>query len=200
MIYAISAGHRKGASPNCTATCPLCGGEVIAKCGSIVTWHWAHRALDCDPWAEPESTWHIQWKNRFNEQCREFIIGNHRADILASNGWVVELQHSPISSGEIRLRERFYGDRMVWVLDLEQFLAHFVFRSKDGYTTFRWKWPRKSWWAAQRSVFLDFGGDMLFLIKKVYHGTPCGGWGRWVMLHDIVDWLQDRHGEPTDQP
>jgi hypothetical protein len=30
-----------------------------ARCGQIVTWHWAHLAReDCDPWAEPDTVWH----------------------------------------------------------------------------------------------------------------------------------------------
>ncbi|MBH5371011.1 competence protein CoiA family protein [Bradyrhizobium glycinis] len=45
-------------------TCPVCTGEVIAKCGSYRVSHWAHRGIrDCDSWAERETEWHRAWKN-----------------------------------------------------------------------------------------------------------------------------------------
>jgi competence CoiA-like predicted nuclease len=29
---------------------------MIAKCGRIYIWHWAHDGSDCDPWHEPEAS------------------------------------------------------------------------------------------------------------------------------------------------
>ena len=102
------------------AICPLCRSVVVAKCGDIVEWHWAHQSGgDCDPWAENETAWHRWWKERAPEDWREVTMGTeqvHRADIRREDGYVIELQHSAISVDEIVERETFYG-RMVWLLD-----------------------------------------------------------------------------------
>jgi hypothetical protein len=117
--WAESQGNRVEATPNQKASCPCCGGEVLAKCGEVVTWHWAHKSRDCDPWSEPESEWHREWKSLFPREMQEVVIGPHRADVLSPRG-VIELQHSSISAAEIRKREQFY-EKMVWVIDAQNF-------------------------------------------------------------------------------
>lgn len=68
MKWALSNGERIIASPKREAQCPICREIVISKCGSINVWHWSHKSLrDCDDWAEPESQWHIDWKNFLNK-------------------------------------------------------------------------------------------------------------------------------------
>lgn len=62
MLYALEDGEHRTARPQRGGKCPGCSGDLIAKCGEINAWHWAHRANDCDPWHEPESEWHIGWK------------------------------------------------------------------------------------------------------------------------------------------
>ena len=91
----------------------------MAKCGEIVSWHWAHISKDCDPWSEPESEWHRGWKQLFPAQMQEVVVGAHRADVLTNRG-VIEFQHSTISPQEIKERESFYG-KMVWVVDARSF-------------------------------------------------------------------------------
>lgn len=108
VIEAASSGER--------ALCPACHGEVLAKCGDLIVNHWAHRARDCDPWSEPETEWHREWKSYAPIHRQEVVIGAHRADIVAANGVVVEIQHSNISGEEIRERERFYK-RLLWIFD-----------------------------------------------------------------------------------
>lgn len=102
------------------AKCSGCGDDVIAKCGEIKIWHWAHVNKECDSWYEPESAWHIGWKSLAPPDNQEVVIGPHRADIRTSKGTVIELQHSPISPEEIREREQFYGD-MIWIFDASAF-------------------------------------------------------------------------------
>jgi len=92
---------------------------VIAKCGDLVVHHWAHRAADCDPWSEPETPWHREWKSHAPQHRQEVVIGRHRADVVAPNGVVVEIQHSNIAGGEVRERERFYK-RMLWIFDARE--------------------------------------------------------------------------------
>jgi hypothetical protein len=67
---------------------------MIAKCGQIRVWHWAHRAIrTCDPWWEPETKWHRDWKNQFPEDWQERIHKSeagerHIADVKTDFGVV----------------------------------------------------------------------------------------------------------------
>jgi competence protein CoiA len=154
MNLAIMDGRRVEARPGNCGHCPQCQGEVIAKCGDIKVWHWAHMARDCDPWSEPETAWHLGWKARYPEACREVVMGPHRADVRLPDGTVIEFQHSSISEDEIREREAFYG-RMIWVIDGSPFVRNFQLRPKAGYHTFRWRWPRPTLSSASQPVVLD---------------------------------------------
>ncbi|HXS95933.1 MAG TPA: competence protein CoiA family protein [Candidatus Limnocylindrales bacterium] len=170
MMYAITEdGTRIEAGPDLQAFCPGCHQPVIAKCGKIYVNHWAHKSgSECDPWHEPETPWHTGWKKQFNPDCREKVIGEHRADIFALNRYsslpcVIELQHSPIDFAEIEERENFYGE-MVWVIDGVGFKDNFEFGREimtNGSATveapFRWKWFRKSWAGSKKPLYLDFG-------------------------------------------
>jgi hypothetical protein len=116
------------AEPGKQAECPTCSANLIAKCGDTNVWHWAHENKDCDPWYEPESEWHREWKSHVPKGMTEVVIGVHRADIVASNGTIVELQHSPISYNEIRERETFYKN-IVWIFDARNW--HLKFKDES---------------------------------------------------------------------
>lgn len=175
------------ASKRAWAICPICGQAVQAKCGSINIWHWAHiSVIDCDPWAEGESRWHADWKLAFPRECREVVIGPHRADIALEHA-VIELQSSSISPEEIRERESFYRN-LHWIVKADGWL-NFDLRPRDGFQSFRWKSPRKCWWSSRRPILLDLDGTMLFWVKKLYPNLPCGGWGRLVSRNDVIDYF-----------
>lgn len=180
MIWAKKDGYRIKPSPGAKASCPACGGDVIAKCGNILAWHWAHSSLDCDTWHEPESDWHIQCKQRFPSDWQEVVIGTHRADVKTPHG-VVEFQASSISPDDIAARESFYG-KMLWVIKADELVAkeQINFRKKDGYHTFRWKHPRKSWWQSGRPKYMDIGKGWIFRVGKIHDDTPCYGWGKMI--------------------
>lgn len=190
MRYAIShIGERVVALPKENAICPSCNSEVVSKCGKIVAWHWAHKAVECDEWAEPDTEWHRAWQNRFFVHQREVVIGPHRADIVADNGQVIELQHSSIGIDEIRQREMFYK-HMTWIFDANDAYAKHRLevrtpKNKD-YVTFRWKHPRKSIAYCQCPTFLDLGDGRLLRVHKIYINAPCGGWGRIVPVDYFV--------------
>jgi len=133
---------------------------VLAKCGAIVVHHWAHLAdLDCDPWWEHETEWHRAWKALFPVERVEVAIGDHRADIVAASGAVIELQNSAIAPAEIVERERVYR-RMVWVLNAAAFRENlFVMGRYEDSDAFklRWRNHRSSWRFARKPVFLDLG-------------------------------------------
>lgn len=141
MKYALASGQRVEASPNSRAKCPVCNGDVIAKCGEHRDHHWAHQGIrDCDTWAEKETEWHRAWKSKFSADCQEFIQHDpqsgekHIADVRTPHGLVIEFQHSHLDPKERATRERFYGN-MVWVVDgtrLQRDLPRFM-RGKEGF-------------------------------------------------------------------
>lgn len=161
MLYGLdSEGRRIKAAPEALAFCPHCGEPLVAKCGSIVTHHWAHQAQsECDSWWEPETPWHLRWKSFAPPHRCEVTRGDHRADIVTADGCVVELQNSPLSVMEIQERERCYG-RMVWILNgTDGLWKNFGLREQRGEDewTFRWYHPRKSWWHSSKPIFIDCG-------------------------------------------
>src|SRR5262249_30642142 len=120
MRFALASRQRVEAYPGGKGMCPVCNGEVIAKCGTHRVSHWAHRGIrDCDSWAEKETDWHRAWKNNFPAECQEFIQHDgqsgekHIADVRTPHGLVIEFQHSHLRPLERAGRERFYGN-MVW--------------------------------------------------------------------------------------
>jgi len=168
MIWAIKDNQKIEATPNAKGICPVCNSEVIAKCGNIKVWHWAHKNnTDCDNWYEPESEWHKSWKNQFPKEQQEVVIGKHREDIKNSKGIVIELQNSSISSEEIKEREEFYNG-MIWLLNGETIGRNLSLNNQGNYFTFRWYHPPKSWWIAEKEIYVDLGDNEKYLneLKK----------------------------------
>lgn len=193
MRYATTPdGLRVEAMPGQRAQCPHCGGEVLAKCGQVNVWHWAHRVFDCDTWSEPMSQWHIDWQSMFDPTAREVTIGAHRADIKLDTH-VIEFQQSHLSGEEIRAREDHYGP-MVWVFNaIEAYdQDRLNLRTRRGYgpldRTFRWKHPRKSLKHCRSRVFLDIGIDsMLEITFFPLVEPPYGGAGKLYSVDMFLD-------------
>ena len=117
MLFTNHNGSKQRATPGARASCPTCGGGTIAKCGTLVSWHWAHaRGHDCDPWAEPIGPWHLPWQEIVRPEFAEVVLGPHRADIVGNADVVIELQHSPIDEEQVGAREAFYSN-MIWLFD-----------------------------------------------------------------------------------
>ena len=95
---------------------------MIAKCGDLRIWHWAHRGVRvCDSWWESETEWHRAWKNEFPLHWQEVIHTapngeKHVADVKTKGGTVIECQHSFLTAEERVSREAFYR-KMVWIVD-----------------------------------------------------------------------------------
>lgn len=218
MLYAYVHGIKQRAIPNEEGICPY-GHSMIPKCGMLVCWHWAHEAgVTCDLWQDGETEWHLRWKalfpegwvekivrqnlqkeehewiedaRRYGALIPEWMLETHIADVQTPAGTVVEFQHSSISPEEIAERNRFYGSKLIWVFDFREIreARRVTFRKQNYGHSFRWRWPKKSWWGAgenARAVFWDLGDEDLFLLKKVYSETPCGGWGQFI---DKNKWL-----------
>ncbi len=142
------------ATPGAEARCPVCRERVHSKCGELLTWHWSHEAtLDCDPWFEPETVWHRNWKSYADPERVEVPMQQHRADIVSRDQTVVELQHSPIGPEEVRERENFYG-RMVWLIDGSPFEGNFRVTLEGSACRFVWVHARPSWLASISPKFI----------------------------------------------
>ena len=125
--------------------------------------------FECDVFKEPETKWHFDWKDNFPKEIQEVIVKNHRADIRTKEGLVIELQNSSISSQQIRERENFYSN-MIWILNgntIAKNLKIGIKLREFNYKIriFNWKWFHKSWLSAKKPIFVDMGGDTLFLIR-----------------------------------
>jgi hypothetical protein len=96
---------------------------MVAKCGNVRIWHWAHqRGRVCDDhWWKNETEWHRAWKEQFPVQWQEVLHraengDRHIADVKTDQGWVLEFQNSYIKPEERRSREIFY-QKMIWVVN-----------------------------------------------------------------------------------
>lgn len=175
MKFAMFEGERREAQPSLTAKCPVCENAMIAKCGELRVWHWAHKGMrKCDHWWEPETPWHREWKDHFPKAWQEIIQiseggEKHIADVKTERGVVLEFQHSPLKCTERQSREAFYK-HMVWIVDarrrvsdLARFAAslnaaivvsrtpHIVSAPSDDCALLR------DWGASRMPVYLDFG-------------------------------------------
>jgi competence protein CoiA len=121
MRFAMADNRRVEALPGQTGHCPSCGKLMIAKCGTKVIWHWAHKGVRCDGWWEPETPWHRTWKGKFPTEWQEVVNvaedgERHIADIHTPHGLVIEFQHSRLKPQERPAREAYY-ENLVWVVD-----------------------------------------------------------------------------------
>lgn len=158
-----------------TGFCPGCDSPLVAKCGTIISPHWAHHARpDCDAWSEPESAWHLGWKSHAPPERTEVVMGaqrEHRADVVLPDGRVLELQHSALSVDAIREREAFYtreAGGMVWLWDASRF-----------WHSATWSWSDEVLELPRHRVLSDVGCAMYWDVPA--HVV------RYLGRHDIAD-------------
>jgi len=180
MKFAIVNGKKEEAQPKAKGTCLHCDSEMVAKCGKVKVWHWAHKGTQsCDPWWESETEWHREWKNQFPNEWQEIshtdsVTGEkHIADVKTPFGLVIEFQHSPIKDEERISREHFY-DKMIWVvdgfrneLDANHFRMGLSGPIQKSPLAHQVEWWGKSklleyWGDSQVKIYLDFGEDVLW--------------------------------------
>ncbi len=72
MKFAFVEGSKLQPQPKLHGTGPLCDGDMIAKCGRVKVWHWAHKGKrHWDQWWENETEWHRNWKDEFPTDWQE---------------------------------------------------------------------------------------------------------------------------------
>ena len=196
MRFALDGAQRIEAIQKGRGQCPVCGGDVLAKCGTKRIWHWAHRVkARCDQWWENETAWHREWKMNFPAEWQEVIVRGsngeiHIADVRTPSGLSIEFQHSPITEIEQEAREEFYGD-MIWVVDgahgnqgYESFMENIEFWRDRGVSPsqiglrFNPLLARitKRWISSRRPVLIDFGGSVLWSIS-----VSRDGWAKYAL-------------------
>jgi competence protein CoiA len=175
MKFAVVGEERREAQRGLSAVCPVCDAGVIAKCGDVRVWHWAHRGRrTCDHWWESETPWHRAWKGEFPERWQEVIQRaqsgeKHIADVKTENGVVLEFQHSFLRPDEREARESFYGN-MIWVVDglrlkgdRAQFFASLGAATVVELKPLTFSFPSnksallRDWTGRRVPVFFDFG-------------------------------------------
>jgi len=188
MLFADRNGERVRATlSGDRGTCLSCGADMIAKCGALVVWHWAHASTaECDTWAE-ESAWHLRWKLALEARGAQIEVpmGPHRADAVLPDGRIVELQHSQLSPGAIAEREAFYGEQLVWLWDAERWMDRLHF----GRHGFWWKRGSPAMARSRRPVWWDTG-DELWRVSIDHIERKESGYG----------FALDAQGEPTGTP
>ncbi|GAL19033.1 hypothetical protein JCM19235_2456 [Vibrio maritimus] len=136
------------------------------------------------PGYEPESEWHLTWKECIRDENCEVIFGDnseHRADIVGDSDTVIEIQRSIIDIRESRERVRFYkentGKRVVWVVDIQEIWRKTFKLSgkKDdkGNLIIDWK-PKRTWlWdlaqTTDTNLFLEFNQKNDKLLQAWVH-------------------------------
>lgn len=128
--------------PTARARCVDCLGVLIAKCGEINRWHWAHEATDSTcTGSDGEGAWHRAWKvwaEQYGAQT-EVGEGRHRADIVWPDGGVYELQSNYLDAVDIANREQHWGDRLTWIYRITEGRLSRLRNIGDGW--FRWQRP-----------------------------------------------------------
>ena len=180
MKFAIVNGKKEEAQPNAKGVCEHCHSEMIAKCGRVKIWHWAHKGNPpCDPWWESETKWHREWKNQFPKEWQEVSHTDpetgekHISDVKTPFGLILEFQHSSIKVEERISREEFYK-KMIWVVDgCRGELDESYFNMGIGGPlqkeplVYQINWLGRSrllhnWSESSVKVYLDFGKDVLW--------------------------------------
>ncbi len=202
MKFALVSGERTEPSPRSRALCIHCDSEMIAKCGRVKVWHWAHKSKEnCDPWWENESEWHRAWKSQFPEEWQEVshtdaVTGErHIADVKTDSGLVIEFQRSPIAHEELQSRENFYKN-MIWIVDgdrgsldksyFDMGLAGPVDYEPLVFVVSWWGQSRllSNWSTATAPVYLDFGTELVWRLHS-YDSSARSGY----VIPVFKEWL-----------
>lgn len=216
MLYARDA---TGASIRPTTTgeraeCPSCDTVMIAHVGTRVIPYWAHASLeDCDPWAEKFSTaeghqWHLDWQESVDPNLGRTEVPmtvkgvRHRADIVAADGTIIEVQSSQITAADIHEREQFYGS-MIWIWNTTKAFSedrlgveHIQNPVQDEWRHFEWTRPRISILDCQRPTFFDLGNGWLLRVGELRDGRPVTGEGMLVAKEQMIHWIT--YGPPRE--
>jgi competence protein CoiA len=192
MRYAIVNGEKSEATARAKGHCCGCGEPVKAYCGKKNAPHWRHPPnSDCVSGSEPETPWHVAWKDHFPVEHQEVSFQDQetgrrfRADVHTYQGWTIEIQHSPISTEDRDARNKFYK-RIVWIVsamrrkkDVEAIVKTFTKSQKFGRTiagarvTSKLPTILEEWRNTGAPVFIDIGDPefLILLYPQTFEGS-----------------------------
>jgi hypothetical protein len=105
--------------------------ELVAVRSKKKKCHFRHKHTS-DLTGEPMTEWHSEWQGNFpiTEQWFSKIshlqVSNRRADVVLNDFTIVEIQNSPISTGEILARKNDYqlhGKEIKWIINGNEDIA-----------------------------------------------------------------------------
>lgn len=142
--YAIGTKTAIFPSKGVHATCIDCGEEVVSKCGTIVSHHFAHKSnSNCgSQFHDHKSEWHQAWQHTIvpalpGENVEVTIKSDacvKRADMVSHAKYIIEFQHSPLSLPERLEREAHYKN-LIWVVHDDRIKSR-TWKHRNGYRVF----------------------------------------------------------------
>lgn len=133
MIYGIQDGKRVRIDEYVEGVVRCEEGHIlIPKKGNVRAHHFAHSPGVVCSSSKEMTSWHLEWQSRVPIENREVRMGPHIADISIS-GYIVEIQHSPMTEKVMRERESFYTKThtLIWVFDTRTWM-YSVTRTDGG--------------------------------------------------------------------
>jgi hypothetical protein len=123
MLFATSKENHNQIKPTVLgdrAVCPSCKEEVLAKCGEIKIWHWAHFACTACEFGRPETEWHLRNKEWWLQKGAkiEEPVGVRIIDVKFKNVGL-EFQRKTDTLEEMRSRTENHLehlDFLIWVV------------------------------------------------------------------------------------
>lgn len=127
------------------STCPQCGGELVAKRGEIMTWHWAHKSNSCR-YGSGISEWHLCWTHGHHQagfpveyrhtmkDGTAYVFDACHPEAMLVYEFVHSLSDSYLYKHEDMLKA---GIHPVWILDGDMFKAKYA-RKLRGNPIYGW--------------------------------------------------------------
>lgn len=168
---------------------------MVAKCGRLVVWHWAHVQNEgCDAYAL-EGEWHLAWKDRLASAGARIEVlqrkGDecHIADVVLPSGQVLELAGTYHPANVIAARETFYGKRMNWLYRAEDFIERVEFHAPEpDRQLFRFKQAPRSMVAHKRWPLFWEENGLVQAIGRLWR-FKAGTYGEWLSEGSIDEFV-----------
>lgn len=162
------------------------GHPLIAKRGTVVSHHFAHKIGCSCICSDNKGEWHVAMQDRAHRDVQEIRMYNsegklqHIADVCIPGKYVLEYQHSPMDEKTMREREIFYtsqGYHLVWIFHVPSW--EYKIQKRNGNIVqlkYRQgpKYPLFGSYKGNVSKILDFDKQQLLLIQDQLGTTITG--------------------------
>jgi len=181
-------------------TNPKCkNGHVLVYCkGSKNRAFFRHKNND-DVNRHPEmSEWHCKWQGEFKDTEVDFNIinekqsKNRRADVVLSDKYILEVQHSNIAYSEIICRANDYklhNKELIWIVDGNTEDVELTMKRNNTYLiVFKSVWKYKSFIQSYEFLLLDIN-EKIFKIPIRHVKNNCIRVNSFIPMNKIVNVL-----------